>query len=106
MNVMTAASELLFCGLSKCTEGSARSHEAVHGGVYTGHRIGEQLLCMGAHACSLARRRPLVVEAVETDPGDRCQGYGRLLLLHTTEHLRSLGAHDVTCVIYRETRPP
>lgn len=41
------------------------------------------------------------VEAVETDPGARRQGYGRLLLLHATEHLRSLGAHDVTCVIYR-----
>jgi GNAT superfamily N-acetyltransferase len=34
---------------------------------------------------------------VETDPGARRQGYGRLLLLHATEHLRSLGAHDVTC---------
>lgn len=41
------------------------------------------------------------VETVETDPGARRQGYGRLLLLHATEHLRSLGAHDVTCVIYR-----
>lgn len=40
------------------------------------------------------------VEAVETDPCARQRGYGRLLLLHTTEHLRSLGARDVTCVIY------
>ncbi len=31
------------------------------------------------------------VEAVETDPGTRRQGYGRLLLQHVTEHLRSLG---------------
>lgn len=41
------------------------------------------------------------VEAVETDPGARRQGYGRLLLLHAAEHLRSLGARDMTCLIYR-----
>lgn len=41
------------------------------------------------------------VEAVETDPCARRRGYGRLLLLHSTDHLRSLGARDVTCVIYR-----
>lgn len=41
------------------------------------------------------------IEAVETDPRARRQGYGRLLLLHAAEHLRSLGACDMTCVIYR-----
>lgn len=39
------------------------------------------------------------VEAVETDPGARRQGYGRLLLLYAAEHLRSLGAREVTCCI-------
>lgn len=39
------------------------------------------------------------VEAVETDPGARRQGYGRLLLVHTVEHLRALGAREVTCCI-------
>jgi lincosamide and streptogramin A transport system ATP-binding/permease protein len=40
------------------------------------------------------------VEAVETDPGARRRGYGSLLLRHATEYLRSLGASDVTCIIY------
>lgn len=39
------------------------------------------------------------VEAVETDPGARRQGYGRLLLLHTADHLRALGAREMTCCI-------
>lgn len=39
---------------------------------------------------------------METDPCARRQGYGRLLLLHATDHLRSLGARDVTCIIYRD----
>lgn len=38
-------------------------------------------------------------EAVETDPDARRQGYGRLLLLHTAEYLRSLGAREMTCCI-------
>lgn len=40
------------------------------------------------------------VEAVETDPDARRQGYGRLLLIHASEHLRSLGAQEITCCIY------
>lgn len=39
------------------------------------------------------------VEAVETDPGARRKGYGRLLLLHAADHLRTLGAREVTCCI-------
>lgn len=39
------------------------------------------------------------VEAVETDPGVRRQGYGWLLLTHAAEHLRALGAREVTCCI-------
>ena len=39
------------------------------------------------------------VEAVETDPGARRQGYGRLLLLHVADYLRTLGARKVTCCI-------
>ena len=46
------------------------------------------------------------VEAVETDSCARRRGYGRHLLLHATEHLRSLGARDVTCVIYRDNEVP
>lgn len=41
------------------------------------------------------------IEAVETDPSARRRGNGRLLLSHATEYLRSLGAREVTCVIYR-----
>ena len=39
------------------------------------------------------------VEAVETDPGVRRQGYGKLLLLHAIEYLRSLGVHAISCCI-------
>ena len=41
------------------------------------------------------------IEAVETDPSARRRGNGRLLLSHATEYLRSLGAREVTCVIYK-----
>ncbi|MBP3885762.1 MAG: GNAT family N-acetyltransferase [Olsenella sp.] len=41
------------------------------------------------------------IEAVETDPSARRRGNGRLLLSQATEYLRSLGAREVTCVIYR-----
>lgn len=40
------------------------------------------------------------IEAVETDPGARRQGYGRLLLLHVAGHLRSLGAKEMTCCVH------
>ncbi len=39
------------------------------------------------------------VEAVETDPCARHQGYGRLLLTNVAERLRSLGVREIACCI-------
>ena len=39
------------------------------------------------------------LEAVETRPDKRGQGYGTALLRHTIEHLRSLGMRESTCTI-------
>ncbi|MBO7673739.1 MAG: GNAT family N-acetyltransferase [Atopobiaceae bacterium] len=54
--------------------------------------VGRAVSCGGGH---------WFIEAVETDAGARRRGYGRLLLLHATEYLSSLGARVLTCVIYQ-----
>ena len=40
------------------------------------------------------------IEAVETAPDRRGQGFGRRLLTHTVEHLLSLGAKRIECIIH------
>ncbi|MBQ8264502.1 MAG: GNAT family N-acetyltransferase [Clostridia bacterium] len=39
------------------------------------------------------------LEAVETKPAERKKGYGKALLTHTVDYLRSLGMTEVTCTI-------
>ena len=41
----------------------------------------------------------MVLEAVETMPGQRNRGYGKKLIRHVTEFLKGIGAKKIDCII-------